>query len=226
MSKHGGYEGHENSEHRQEVSRGVIREVFLPEKQEIQEMRHSAADFQGLMEAAERDSAIWKEIKPGADNAIWKEIRPCAEIAWVCQEAAARSLMGDAFSEEKLRLSAMRCVVTGKKEIGALLEEMGLDVTRETGCGLRDIGHVLGEGGKVIVKVSGPALRFAEYAKRPGVQADCVVQVLGIDVQDSGQVQVMIQDTQAGGGQMRGLSQQHFESAWAVGDCAMISVYR
>lgn len=214
MSKRGGYEGHESLGRRQEVSRGVIREVFLPEEQETQEMRHSDYDFRGLMEAAERDSAIWKEIKSGADSAR------------ACQEAAARSLMGDAFSAEKLERCARYCEANGKEEIGALLEEMGLDVTRETGCGLRDISQVLGEGGKVIVKVSGPALRFAEYAKRPGVQADCMVQVLGIDVQDSGQVQVMIQDTQAGGGQTRSLSQQQFESAWAVGDHAMTSVYR
>lgn len=214
MKDYGGYESREARRRNEELSRGVTREVFSPGKQEMREAEEKGSAPADLMGAVEQDAAFWQ----GPEQ--------CADGALACQEAVARSLLGGDFSSELMEKSARICEAAGLQDNGALLEKMGLEVTRETGCGIRDICQVLGEGGKVIVRVNGVALRFSEYARRPGVQADHTVQVIGVDAEDPRQVKIIFNDPGSSDGRARSLPQQRFEKAWEVGDCAMTSVYR
>lgn len=210
-----GCEGHEGSDllrSSEQLSRGVTHEVFSPGKQETHEAPEIEADV--LMLSVEQDAVCWSGPQSGLDSAL------------ACQEAVARSLLGEAFSAERLEKCIRLCERAEKRESGDVLEKMGLEVTRETGCGLKDICQVLGEGGKVIVRVNGVALRYEEYARRPGVQADHTVQVIGVDRSDPKQIQMIVNDPGAADGRACRLPQKRFEKAWKIGDCAMISVYR
>lgn len=213
MKDQGGYEGREVRRSSEELSRGVTRELFFPEKREAREGME-ASEAAGLMGTVEQDAACWRQTQGNMDSSA------------ACQEAVARSLLGGEFSPERLQKCVQACESAGVRQSGDALEKMGLEVTRETGCGLKDICQVLGEGGKVIVRVNGAALRFAEYAKRPGIRADQAVQVIGVDARDPKQVMVIVNDPGASDGQAHSLPRQRFEKAWAVGDCAMTSVYR
>lgn len=202
-------------------SDGVVREVFSPARAEITE-KLEANDFAekpGMIGTPEMDAESWHPQV---------EVKSCA-IA--CQEFVAESLLGKDFSEERMLEYARQHDLIGEngtaaENTGVLLEHMGLEVTREFGRDIQDICQVLSEGGKVIAGVNGAALSSPEYAKRPGVTCDHLVQVIGVDVSNPQDIRVILNDPGSLDGRARNVSFNMFEQAWKTSRCYMVSAFR
>lgn len=205
-------EGSEGISRQEVLSEGVVREVFSP--REIEEQIPEESEMRELYGDPETDARHWH-----AQSGPYS----CAAD---CREFAARSLLGesDARTAEKWKRQAEWSRWGEDMEhMGAPLAGMGFNVSQEYGCDIQDVCQVLDEGGKVLVGVCGAALRFPEYAQRPGVRADYTVQVIGVR---PGEAQVLLNDPGWSEGAQRSVRMEDFLRAWAASDRLMVSVYR
>jgi len=200
---------------------GVVREVFSSAKAEISEKteKYQFAEKPGMIGTPEQDAKSWHRQT---------EKKSCAVS---CQEFVAEGLLGKDFSEERMLEYARQHDLIGEsgtsaEHVGVLLERMGLEVTREYGADIRDICQVLSEGGKVMAGVNGVALSSPEYARRPGVAADHMVQVTGVDVSNPQDIRVILNDPGSLEGCARNIPLKTFEQAWKTSDCYMVSAFR
>lgn len=208
----------EVSEQQEIVEGEILSEIFRPaeaseQPKETEEIR------EGIIGNPEKDMEYWH---------MQEHPMSCAVAV---QEFVAEGLLEKDFSEAKM------CAYAQNKEwfsetgtpaphVGRLLEAMGLDVTREFGGTVNDIAETLKSNGKVIVGVNNMILGDIRYSALPGMNANHVVEVIGLDVRDSKNIEVILNDSGVPNGAGRRVPLETFQAAWKAGNCFMASVYR
>lgn len=112
--------------------------------------------------------------------------------------------------------------------IGNILLEHGLTVSRTYDNSLDDIANILDNGGGVIVTVDSLALHSSTHDApfAPGIDtSDHAIQVIGIDNSDPDNIMVIVNDPgiQNGGGAM--IHIDTFMNAWDAGNNFIVSAY-
>lgn len=137
--------------------------------------------------------------QPYEDMETWSPQAEDYSCAIACQEMIAEQLTGKDISEEKMIDFAKKhgwydseCGTT-TYDVGKLLEEMGMKVERQTGATVSDLAAAIDQG-KVICGVNNMLLLEPELAVLPGLRANHVVQVIGIDMTDPEYVEVILND--------------------------------
>lgn len=142
--------------------------------------------------------------------------------------SVAEQLLGNDLSEEKmLELSKQMGWYDGgrisESDCGKLLEYMNLDVEKAENLGLNDLVQELSDGGKVICGVNGGILYEPELSEIPGIRANHVVQVIGIDMTDPNNVKVIINDSGTENGRGVVVDADTFMKAWKTSDCFAVT---
>lgn len=169
--------------------------------------------------------------QPYEDMETWSPQAEDNSCAVACQEMIAEQLMGQDFSEENMIAFARERgwydpeSGTTIFDVGKILEEMGLQVERQTGATISDLAVAL-EQGKVICGVNNMLLSAPELAMLPGLRANHAVQVIGIDTSNPDRVEVLLNDpgVENGCGIRHGLDD--FLKAWKTSGNFMVSVER
>jgi hypothetical protein len=115
---------------------------------------------------------------------------------------------------------------TYPEDVGKLLEYLGLEVERQfEGC-LEDIQETLENGGKVMASVNNAVLSSPFHFALPGMGANHVVEVIGIDKSDPANIKVILNDPGVANGCGISHSIEVFQKAWETGDCFMVSAFK
>lgn len=205
------------SETKEKLSDGVLREVFIPLEQK--ELAKGLEQSEAIVGTPEKDMEHWHL----QDNEV--------SCAVVCQEFVAEALLGDEYSESRMIECAEKRGLFHEKgtfpeDVGKLLEDMGLEVTREYGCTEADLQAVLEQGGKAIVGISSLVLEYPSFFWRPGLGANHAVEVIGLDKSNPRKVQVILNDPGRSNGAGYQVALKDFKKAWSKGGCFMASVFR
>lgn len=137
---------------------------------------------------------------PLEDTAVWSKADSDCADGLMCEKYIAELLTGDTVSENDILSSAhlsgefdteYGCT---KESIGNLLENMEIDVSRESEISLKDICMSLDNNEKVICEISSIVLKYPDMADFPGISADHFVQVIGIDETDPEAKKVILND--------------------------------
>lgn len=147
-----------------------------------------------------------------------------SESCVITQEiSVAEQLLGKDFSEEKmLEFSKQMGWYDGGRisegDCGKLLEHMGLEVEKSENLGLNDLVQELTEGNRVICGVNNGMLYEPELSEVPGIRANHVVQVIGIDMTNPNDVKVILNDSGVENGRGVAVSADTFMKAWKTSD--------
>lgn len=168
---------------------------------------------------------------PEKDDDNWHLQSETNSCAVVCQEFVAEQLLDKEFTEEEMINIAKENgwynsdEGTSPKDVGNILEALGLNVEKNYDVTIQEISEMLGNGEKIIVGVNGAVLQCPSLAECQGIRADHVVEVIGIDATDPQNVQVILNDsgTEFGKGIRRDLDT--FLAAWKTSGNYTVSAY-
>lgn len=169
---------------------------------------------------------------PEKDLENWHLQTDMNSCAICCQEFIAEQLLGGDFSEEKMIRYAKDHgwydpeTGTTLKDVGNLLEAMGLEVRKELGANINEIVDELEQGHKVIVGVNNMVLSDARFAYLPGYSANHAVEVIGVDYSDSKNARVILNDSGVPDGQGRTVHLDTFMKAWDTSGNFMASAWK
>ena len=191
-------------------------------------------EFSGNLEAREfSESMESRGIVGNPESAaeVWHMQEHPMSCAVVCQEFIAEELLGKEFSEAKMRDYAQNREWfsdggTLLSDVGKLLEEMGLDVERSLGTTVEDLKVILNNGGKVMAGVNNMVLSNSLYAILPGISANHMVEVTGIDERDPKHTKVILNDPGVRDGAGREIELNTFMMAWNTSGCYTVSAFR
>lgn len=183
---------------------------------------------QGMETEGQKERIIGQ---PYEDMETWSPQAEDNSCAVACQEMIAEQLTGQDFSEGKMIAFARERgwydpeSGTAMFDVGKVLEDMGMQVERQTGATISDLAAAL-EQGKVICGVNNMLLSVPELAMLPGLRANHAVQVIGIDTSNPDRVEVLLNDpgVENGCGIHHGLDD--FLKAWKTSGNFMVSVER
>lgn len=166
------------------------------------------------------ESAEFVAGDPETDMKNWHEQAEQNSCAVCCQEFVAEQLLDREFSEQELVHMATERgwydpeTGTTLCDVGNLLEELGLEVERESGLTLPDLFNELESGHKLICAVNNMILEDPGFADLPGMNANHAVQVIGIDYSNPEGVRVILNDSGVPNGMGREVSADTFVKAW------------
>lgn len=166
---------------------------------------------------------------PEKDMESWHMQDSDVSCAVCCQEFIAEQVTGREFTEQEFCDLAERHgwfdpeTGTAFKDVGNILEYMGFDVTRQEGVTMQELAQMLENGEKIIAVVNNMVLMNPELANVPGMSANHAVQVIGLDVADPGNIQVILNDPGVPNGRGIRHSLDEFEAAWNTGSRFTIS---
>ena len=165
---------------------------------------------------------------PERDAEVWTGSENIALSGLMCQKYAAEQLLEKTFAEQDIIAAAEKNGWYGEErgmvfsDAGKLLEQMGLTAEYEHGLTLKELCEMLYNGEKIICPVSSMLLRYPELSGFPGVSADLMVEVIGVDL--SGEEQrIIINDPIAEKGGTEHMFKDFLE-AWKAGSCSAVSV--
>ncbi len=159
---------------------------------------------------------------PEKDAEHWHFQSEANSCAVACQEFVAEQLLQEDFSEQKMLDYAKEKgwydseVGTTGRDMGKLLESMGLEVERCFDLSLADLARELDAGAKPICGVNNMILAKPEIAAIPGQLANHAVEVIGIEQTAEG-TRVILNDPGVEGGGGRAVSASTFLKAWQTG---------
>ena len=159
---------------------------------------------------------------PEEDAEHWHKQSEMNSCAVVCQEFVAEQLLEREFSEETLSRFAQEKgwydpeVGTTSRDVGKLLESLGLDVERCFDLKLDDLAQELDSGSKLICGVNNSILAAPELAELPGLQANHAVEVIGLKTTPS-DTWVILNDPGIEGGRGVHIRASTFLKAWKTG---------
>ncbi len=199
-------EVNEQKELLRNLEQGVVLEQreLLPEGSE-------AAEVSECFGTPEKDMENWHQQM---------ETNSCAVSA---QKMVAEQLLDREFPEKELIDMAKKQgwyrseSGTPESHVGNILEALGLNVEREKGQTLSDLAGDLQRGCKVICEVNNMILDNPEFAELPGQRANHAVEVIGIKVTPSKDVEVILNDSGVEDGRGRRVSADTFMKAWNTG---------
>ena len=166
---------------------------------------------------------------PEKDMETWHMQDSDVSCAVCCQEFVAEQVTGQEFTEQEFCDLAERQgwfdpeTGTAPEDVGKILEYMGFDVTRQEGVTVQELAQMLENGEKIIVGVNNVVLMNPELANVPGMSANHAVQVIGMDVADPDNIQVILNDPGVPDGRGIRHSLEEFEAAWNTGNHFTIS---
>ena len=169
---------------------------------------------------------------PETDMESWHEQAEQNSCAVCCQEFVAEQLLDREFSEQELIHMATERgwydpeTGTTLGDVGNLLEELGLEVERESGLTLPDLFHELESGHKLICAVNNMVLEDPGFADLPGINANHAVQVIGIDYSNPEGVRVILNDSGVSYGMGREVSADTFVKAWNTSGNFAVSAWK
>lgn len=161
---------------------------------------------------------------PEKDMENWHKQESNNSCAICVQEMVGEQLLGKEFSEKEFtRIAEKNGWVTEESgtllhDVGKILEMQGLDVERSIGATLQDLAEDLQSGSKPICAVNIDILYNPEMEKIPGIRANHVVEVIGIDVSDPNDIKVILNDTGVSDGRGCVISAETFMKAWNKSD--------
>ncbi len=204
----------------------------MPETQEaveqkpfIRSLEHGVALERREPELSGVEFAETTELigNPEKDMENWHRQTEQNSCAIACQEMVAEQLLHRDFSEEEMiRFAKERGWYrsesgTPEGHVGDILEALGLEVEREKGQTLSDLAEDLQRGRKVICGVNNMILSNPDFAELPGQRANHAVEVIGIEVTPSKDVQIILNDFGVENGRGRRVSADTFMKAWNTG---------
>ena len=213
---------------------------FLAET-EMPEQKQRVEQFKGLETDINLECAEISSLAAGSDLAAgtpekdlenWHMQSETNSCAVCCQEFVAEQLLGQEFSEEKMTKFAKEQgwyhpeTGTTISDTGKLLEAAGLEVKREANQTLSDMFRELEQGHKIIAGVNNSILDNPKFAKLPGIQANHVVEVIGIDYSNPEIVQVILNDSGVPDGRGRLVSADTFAKAWDTSNRFMVTAWK
>ncbi len=160
---------------------------------------------------------------PEIDAENWHKQGEKNSCAVACQEFVAEQLLERKFSEQKMIEYATKKGWydpeggTTVRDIGKLLESLGLDVERAFHLSLRDLSQELDAGSKLICGVNNMILARPELAAVPGQLANHAVEVIGIEESPS-DTWVILNDPGIEGGRGVHIRASTFLKAWKTGN--------
>lgn len=160
---------------------------------------------------------------PETDMENWHEQTEQYSCAISCQEFVAEQLLDMELSEEKMIRVAHESGWydpergTTINDVGKLLEAIGLEVERGMHYTIKNLAQELETNGKVLCSVNNWILSNPEFADIPGIQANHVVQLIGIDTADPNDIRVILNDSGVKDGKARNVSLNTFCKAWETG---------
>ena len=183
--------------------------------------------MKGLIEGREECETIIGN--PEKDMESWHMQDSDVSCAVCCQEFIAEQVTGREFTEQEFCDLAEKQgwfdpeTGTALKDVGRILEYMGFDVTHDEGVTVQELAQMLENGEKIIVGVNNMVLMNPELANVPGMSANHAVQVIGMDVADPNNIQVILNDPGIPNGRGIRHSLDEFEAAWNTGNRFTIS---
>lgn len=193
----------------------------------LEHMKGFLNKIEGSDEGREKSETILGN--PEKDMEVWHMQDSDVSCAVCCQEFIAEQVTGKEFTEQEFCDLAERQgwfnpeTGTAPEDVGKILEYMGFDVTRQEGVTVQELVQMLENGEKIIAGVNNMVLRNPELANVPGISANHAVQVIGMDVADPNNVQVILNDPGASDGRGIRYSLDRFEAAWNTGNRFTIS---
>ena len=166
------------------------------------------------------------------DAAHWHPQTEQYSCAVACQEFVAEQLLDREFSEQELIDLTQKEgwydpeQGTSASDVGKALEALGLQVERSECQSIRSLMQSLANGEKVMCGVNNAVLADPRCADLPGIKANHMVQVIGIDLQDPARPQVLLNDPGVSGGGGIRHDLDVFVKAWDTGNRYMVTAER
>lgn len=165
---------------------------------------------------------------PEKDAEVWSREPDIALSGLMCQKYAAEQLLGKSLTRQDIIAAAEKNGWYGGEtgiafsDVGKVLGELGLSVEREHGLTLKELCEMLYGGEKVICPVSGTLLAYPELSGFPGLSADLMVEVIGVELSGE-EPRIIINDPTAEKGGTEHIFKV-FSEAWRAGRCSAVSV--
>lgn len=216
---------------------------FSPET-EMSDIRPNSEQLQGLETTIDLECAELSHLTelteasdliagtPEKDIENWHMQSETNSCAVSTQELVAEQLLGEDFSEQDFINFATEQgwykseIGTTVSDTGKLLEAVGLETKQEFNKTLSDLFGELKNGHKAIVGVNNMALDNPEFAELPGIQANHVVEVIGIDYSNPNDVQVILNDTGVPDGKGKHISADTFAKSWNTSNRFMVTAWK
>ena len=216
-----GYGAHQGEKLESESLEQIGEGVFL------EHLKGFFEKMKGSDEGREESETILGN--PEKDMETWHMQDSDVSCAVCCQEFVAEQVTGQEFTEQEFCDLAERQgwfdpeTGTAPEDVGKILEYMGFDVTRQEGVTVQELAQMLENGEKIIVGVNNMVLMNPELANIPGMSANHAVQVIGMDMSDPKNIQVILNDPGVPNGRGIKHSLDEFEAAWNTGNHFTIS---
>lgn len=216
-----GYGAHQGEKSEPESLEQISEGVYL------EHMKGFSDKMKGLDEGGEKSETIFGNLEK--DMETWHMQNSAVSCAVCCQEFIAEQVTGQEFTEQAFCDLAESQgwfdpeTGTAPGDVGKILEYMGFDVSCQEGITVQELAQMLENGEKIIVGVNNMVLMNPELANIPGMSANHAVQVIGMDVADPSNIQVILNDPGTPDG--RGIRHRLdvFEAAWNTGNRFTIS---
>lgn len=202
------------------LGKGVFLERIEGMMEKVKDLFEGSEKNEGIIGNPEKDMETW-HVQEGAMS--------CAVC---CQEFIAEQVTGRNFSEQEFCDFAERQGWfdpeggTPFLDVGNILEYMGFEVTRQEGVSIQEMAQMLENGKKIIVGVNNMILANPEMANIPGLNANHAVQVIGIDMTDPNDIQVILNDPGVPNGRGIHHSLNTFMSAWNTSNHFVVSAVK
>lgn len=212
---------------------GNILYELLSEKETVHEMEkmielepgvrlEKIGEIKSIPESAERpEGLIVGDYKEAMEH--W-HMQLENDSCVITQEiSVAEQLLGKDLSEEKmLEFSKRQGLYDGNRisesDCGKFLEYMGINSERLENLRLNDLVQELSDGSKVICGVNVDILYHPELFDLPGVRANHVVQVIGIDMTNLDDIKIILNDSGVPDGKGIRVDAEAFMKAWETSD--------
>lgn len=174
-----------------------------------------------IMESAEPSELYGT---PYEDASVWFKAKNICLDGLICEQYVSDLLTGTKLSEQELYIAANMpgfydseygCTLY---ETGKYLENLDIQIIRENNLTVNDICQVLENGEKIICAISSIALHFPKIRNMPGLSADSFVQVVGVDMIDSNNKKIIINNPSEEQGAVE-ISFESFIEAWKKSEC-------
>lgn len=161
---------------------------------------------------------------PAKDASVWEKAESNNSDSLLCEKYVAKLLIDNELTEQELCALAGAMGVYNSEygytqyDVGKYLEEINIDVIRESSLTINDICESLDNNEKVICAISSISLYFPEISYMPGLSADSFIEIIGIDMSDSTDKRVIANCPFEDMGAVE-FSLDEFVKAWQKSDC-------
>lgn len=137
---------------------------------------------------------------PAKDAEVWSMAETVNSDGLLCEKYIAELLTGDKITENELCKAASDSGYYNNEygstlyDVGKHLESLELEVTRESSLSIKELCEALDNGEKVICAISSIFLYYPEISDIPGLSADRFVEVIGVDMTDTQNKMIVVND--------------------------------